>query len=45
MSSFFVYKRGRYYYGRMKNTITGQWTTAKSTGQTDKNEAIYITMG
>lgn len=44
MSSFLVYKRGKYYYARVKNIETGQWTTAKSTRKTDKNEAIYSVM-
>ncbi len=45
MSGFFVFKRGKYYYARLKNPTTGEWTNSKSTGQTDLDEARFIAHG
>ena len=45
MSGFSLYKHGKYYYARLKNRETGEWTTAKSTGKTSRDDAAFIAMG
>ena len=44
MASFSIYKRSKsgVYYARLKNPLTGNYTTAKSTSSTDEDKARYI---
>ncbi len=42
MGRFAVYKRGKYFHAQIKNPDTGKYLTARSTGQTDYNEAILV---
>jgi hypothetical protein len=39
MRRYSIFLRGKYYYAQIKNPITGEHLSAKSTGQTDMSEA------
>lgn len=44
MSRFSIFKRKgqRYYYAQIKNPQTGQYLPAKSTGETNRDDALLF---
>jgi hypothetical protein len=42
---FYLYKRGGIYYAKLRNPETGTTINARSTGTTDKDEALLVIAG